>query len=326
MNRRCGAVSSLSLILALSLLVPVGALAKGPPGGGGGGGGGGGHEETTGKNLSFPAIAVDGFAITPVTAAVFGAPYSGSYPGLTADEVASLQATGPWYPQKTAANAWQADFATQAAVDVSYVDWGDSVESTSPRVGYPFRLEVVLYRTLATPMTGYTMAVLENPSSSTELQGTNTTTYPSPYATIASAQPRLVVQHLGATDPASLTWDGTKWVAGTTTPRIIPVTFAPELNVGGKYIYGATTGGWRPDVAGRYRITFFVPAGSGIALTSETAIGNFSDGFGAAGDDTHEGSVATPVVLPDDNLTYVDVATKSGAGSGNGGGGGGGHH
>ena len=34
MDRRCGAASSLALILALSLLVPAGALAKGPPGGG----------------------------------------------------------------------------------------------------------------------------------------------------------------------------------------------------------------------------------------------------------------------------------------------------
>ena len=281
---------------------------------GGGGGGGGRHEETAGKNLSFPVIAVDGVAIAPIAATVFGVAYAGTSPGLTAEEIAYLAANGPWYPQKTAANAWQADYETQAAVDVTWVDWGDSIESVAPRVGFPARLEVTLYKALATPMTAYTMAVLENPSSSTELQGTNTTTYESGYATITSGLPKLVVQHLGSIDPATLTWDGTRWVAGTVVPRVVPVVFAPELNVGGKYIYGATQGGWRPDVAGRYRITFYVPAGSGVALTGETGVGNYSDGFGAGGGEDHEGGVATPVVVPGLNLTYVDVTARSGSG------------
>jgi hypothetical protein len=302
----------LSLSLVLSLLVPAGALAKGPPGGGGGGG----HEETAGKNLSFPVIAVDGVAIVPIVATVFGVTYAGSSAGLSAEEVAYLAANGPWYPQKTVANAWQGDYVSQPTVDVTWVDWGDSIESVSPRVGFPARLEVTLYKALATPMTAYTMAVLENPSSSTELQGTNTTTYESGYATITSGLPKLVVQHLGSTDPATLTWDGIRWVAGAVVPRVVPVVFAPELNVGGKYIYGATQGGWRPDVAGRYRITFYVPNGSGVALTGATGVGNDSDGFGASGGEDHEGGVATPVIVPGHNLTYVDVATKSGTGGG----------
>ena len=314
MDRRCGAAASLALILVLSLLVPAGALAKGPPGGGGSGGGG--HEETTGNNLSFPVIAVDGVAIPPIAATVFGEAYTGTNPGLSAEDIAALAATGPWYPQKTPANAWQADHQAMAAVDVTWVDWGDSIESVSPRVGFPARLEVTLYKALAAPMTAYTMAVLENPSSSTELQGTNTTTYESSYATVTSGIPRLVVQQLGSLDPATLTWDGTRWVAGTTVPRVIPVTFAPELNVGGRYIYGATQGGWRPDVAGRYRITFYVPPGSGVALTAETGVGNYSDGFGAGGGEDHEGGVATPVIVPGHNLTYVDVVASSGTGGG----------
>ena len=199
-------------------------------------------------------------------------------------------------------------------MDVTWVDWGDSIESVSPRVGFPARLEVTLYKALATPMTAYTMAVLENPSSSTELQGTNTTTYESGYATITSGMPKLVVQHLGSIDPGTLTWDGTRWVAGTVVPRVVPVVFAPELNVGGRYIYGATQGGWRPDVAGRYRITFYVPSSSGIALTDVTQVGNYSNGFGAGGGEDHEGGVATPVVVPSLNLTYVDVTARSGSG------------
>ena len=94
-------------------------------------------------------------------------PYTGMYPGLSAEQIAALKASGTWYPQKTTANAWQADYNTsESAMDVTWVDWGDSIESVSPRVGYPARLEVTLYKALATPMTAYTMAVLENPSSS----------------------------------------------------------------------------------------------------------------------------------------------------------------
>jgi hypothetical protein len=270
-------------------------------------------------------IAVDGLAITRIAATVFGVPYAGTYPGLSAEQIAALKASGTWYPQKTTANAWQADYNTsESAVDVTWVDWGDSIESVSPRVGYPARLEVTLYkdlRELATQMTAYTMAVLENPSSSTELQGTNTTTYESGFATITSGKPKLVVQYLGSIAPASLTWDGSRWVAGPTVPRVVPVVFAPELNVGGRYIYGATQGGWRPDAAGRYRITFYVPSGSGVALTGETRVGNYSDLFGAGGGEPHEGGVATPVVFPDLDLTFVDVVAGSGGGSGGGGGG-----
>ena len=85
-------------ILLVSLLVlamlPVAAGAKGGPPGGGG-------ETTAANNLSFPAIAVDGFAITPVPNPSFTVPYAGTYPGLTTDEIAYLQANGTWYPQKT---------------------------------------------------------------------------------------------------------------------------------------------------------------------------------------------------------------------------------
>ena len=50
-------------------------------------------------------------------------------------------------------------------------------------------------------MTAYTMAVLEYPSSSTELQGTNMTTYDNPWATVVSGQPKLVIQYLGDDPP-----------------------------------------------------------------------------------------------------------------------------
>lgn len=270
----------------------------------------GGETETAVNNLSFPAIAVDAFAISDVTES-FTVPYTGDYPGLTADEIALVQANGPWYPQKTEGNTWNAEFAIQSAEDVTYIDWGDNVESVSPKLRAPFRLETTLYKALATPMTAYSMAVLEYPSSSNELQGTNTTTYEGDYATVVSGKPKLVVQYLGTSVPADLTWDETAWVkSDATVPSIAPVSFAPELNVGGKYVYGASQGGWKPTSAGYYRITFYVPSGSGVNLALGT-IANASTDFTAP----TEGK-AFAVLEPGLNLTYIDVLVKAGGGGG----------
>lgn len=291
-------------------------------------------ETTAGNNLSFPVIAVDDFPIVEVPKPfLFDTPYlydETAFTGLTTDEIVTLlgpelQAEDPdyssgcsyglgvygcWYPQKTEGNVWQADFVSvsqEELVKVSYVDWSDNIESINPKVRRPFRLEVVLFKELDDPMTAYNMAVLENPSSPDELQGTNKKTYESSLATVISTQPKLVVQHLEGFDPASLTWGGASWAAGDNTPEIIPVSFAPELNVGGKYIFGASEGGWKPTQEGWYRITFYVPNGSGVNLT-EALVGGLPST-----------SVATALVDWTNNLTYVDVEVVAGGGGGGGG-------
>lgn len=307
MNRRSSLGGLLAFAVALALILPVGALAKGPPT----------NREVT-NNLSFPAIAVDAFAITALAETTFTVPYTGDYPGLTADQIAALESTGPWYPQKTTGNAWQAEYVTQSGEAVTWVDWGDNVESVGPTVRRPFRLEIVLFKDLdpleagETTMTAYTMGVLEYPSSSTELQGANTSTYESRYATVISKLPKLVVQYYDTAVPTGLTWTGTQWSAGT----IKPVSFAPELNVGGKYIFGASEGGWKPLEAGWYRLTFYIPTTSGIDL-SGAAIGNYADRFGAVPPPPEgevvaeaEGGGAVPVIDAASNLTYVDVYVK----------------
>lgn len=281
---------------------------KGRPGGG---------ETTAGNNLSFPVIAVDGFAITPLTTPSFTVPYTGNYPGLSAEEIASLTAAGPWYPQQTTGNAWQADYATGGPQSVTFIDWGDNIESVYPKIRSPFRLEVTLYEKLTNQMTGYTMGVLENPSSADELQGTNTETFEGDYATIVSVRPKLVIQYLGSSVPDPLIWGETSWYQDPDViPTIIPITFQPELNVGGKYVYGASTGGWKPTQVGYYRLTFYVPTGSGVNLAN-AEIANASNDFGPP----TEGGAATPLVDMANNLTYVDVLVKSGGGGGGGGGG-----
>lgn len=273
--------------------------------------------ETT-NNLSFPAIAVDGFAITPLTSSSFLVPYAGTYPGLTAEEIAAL-GSGPWYAQKTTGNVWQAEFANRGTEDVTYIDWGDNIESVYPKIRLPFRLEVTLYKDLGEEtMTAYNMAVLEYPSSSTELQGTNTITAENNFATVISSRPKLVIQYLKSSVPA-LTWiplisqwvniDDSEEVPVVTYYNIVPVSFAPELNVGGKYIYGASQGGWKPTLTGYYRITFYLPPtpGSGVNL-AQAMIANASNDFTGS----LEGTAATPEVDAANNLTYVDVLVKSG--------------
>ena len=297
MNRRSRLVGFLVAALILVLVMPGIVVArKGPP-----------VVEAT-NNLSFPAIAVDGFGITPLAAPSFTVPYAGDYPGLTADEIAYLEANGPWYAQKTTGNAWQAGNTSAASVDVTYIDWSDNMESVSPKIRSPFRIEIVLFKSVDTPMTAYTMGVLEYPSSSNELQGTNTTTYDSSYATVISGQPKLVIQYLGDEVPDTLTWDGTKWTEAGTP---IQVGFAPELNVGGKYIFGASQGGWKPASLGYYRITFYVPAGSGVNLALGT-IANAATGFTPPGDE----AIAVPELDPALNLTYLDVLVKASGGGG----------
>lgn len=140
--------------LIVLMLLPAQAFSKGKP-----------VVETT-NNLSFPAIAVDGFSISPVLSS-FNVPYVGTYPELTTEEIDALIAVGPWYAQQTAGNVWQAEFKNGVDLEdraVTYVDWGDNIESINPKVRRPFRLEVTLYKELTEPMTAYKMAVLEYPS------------------------------------------------------------------------------------------------------------------------------------------------------------------
>lgn len=289
---------------------------------GGGPGGGGEEPETAGNNLSYPVLTADRFDITPIQegGTEFTVPYTGTYPGLTTEEIADL-GTSAWYPQKTDGNTWQADFSVVTEIGVSYVDWGDVLESVSPTAGRPTRIEVTLYADASKglgmneSMTGYTMAVLEFPSSPNELQGTNTLPYESQYATIVSASPKLVIQYVGDIDAGTLTWDGDSWLSNGTELEIIPISFGPELNVGGKYIYGASSGGWKPTKTGKYRLTYYIPESSGISLTA-AKVENFSNLFTGPA----EGVASVPQIDALNNLTFDDVTvvTKGGGEGGSG--------
>lgn len=275
----------------------------------GGGEGGEGEEPTAGNNLSFPVVAADGFAITTISEYAWEQVYDGPYTGLSAEQQQLLEGHS-WYAQKTEGNLWQAEFLTNEdgeTLPVYGVDWGDIVEAVHPVVGRPFRLEVTLYHQLSEPLQGFTMALLAFPSSPDEVQGTNQVRYDSDFATIVSSEPKLVIQIIGDADPAALEWNGEAWEADGEELPEMALSFGPELNVGGKYIFGASKGGWRPVDPGMYRITFYLPD-SDISL-SEAVVGNFADWTTEPVEEgeEEENGAATPVVDHEHNLTYADV-------------------
>ncbi len=109
--------------------------------------------KSQGNNVSFPVIAVDGFSVPAITEMLFTVPYTGSFPGLTPDQIVILNAAGPWYAQKTEGNTWQAEVANQPGESVTFINWGDNIESVNPKLRRPFRLEVTLFKVLDAPMT-----------------------------------------------------------------------------------------------------------------------------------------------------------------------------
>lgn len=281
--------------------------------GGNDNGNGGGHTETAGNNLSFPAILLDGYTVTDVTEDLFTVVYDGAYEGLTAEQIAYLQDNGPWYPQKTEGNIWQAGYYPDTSIEIHWIDWGDAIEAVDPKIGRPYRLELVLYVELGVPMQAFTMAELEFPSSKNELQGTNTNEYYCYVASVASPNGHIVVQAIdGNADPSALDWNGTEWI-GAGAGEVVPVGFGVENNVGGKLIFGASTGGWKPTATGNYRITFYV-AGGNVDL-SYAAIGNYN-GDGESFTEVIEAENNTPIVDVEHNLTYVDVTVTNAGGGG----------
>jgi hypothetical protein len=289
------AIADVESVPSGEVIATVGAAAGG---GGGGGGGSGGGEPTGsfGNNLSFPVVFADGYGVT-------GAKISGTWPGIgpfamlpTFDfntglrplstevltefpyyESATAVAIGgvTYYPQKTA-STWQAEWRNNAAgsqLEV-IIDWGDALLSKSYTASSQVRIETVLKQdaTIAgvtDTMTGYTMRLLSG-SRTTEMQGTDKSTYASPTRNVFAINARLKIEKISTdgspdvvvVDKAVYEGFGTteggggSGGSGTTSSR----AYGAELNVGGSVVYGynfslsSVTG--VPNKMGQYRITF----------------------------------------------------------------------
>jgi hypothetical protein len=86
--------------------------------------------------------------------------------------------------------------------------------------------------------------------------------------------------------------------------------FAQELNVGGKYIFGASTGGWKPTELGEYRITFYFEQGSVVNLAGALP-GDYNNGAPII---PKTGENNTAQVDGANNLTFMDVTVTAGGG------------
>jgi hypothetical protein len=262
-----------------------------------GGGGGGEPTGSFGNNLSFPVVFADGYGVT-------GAKISGAWPGigpfvtlptfdfntglrplstevLTAfpyyESATAVSLAGvTYYPQATA-STWQAEWRNNAAgsqLEV-IVDWGDALLSKSYTASSQVRIETVLKQdaTIAgvtDTMTAYTMKLLSG-SQTTELQGTDKSTYASATRNVFAINARLKIEKISTSgSPDVVLVDKAIYEGFGTTEEggghgggggmTSSKAYGAELNVGGSLVYGynfslsSVTG--VPNKTGQYRITF----------------------------------------------------------------------
>jgi fibronectin type 3 domain-containing protein len=255
----------------------------------GGGGGGGGGDTGFGNNLSFPLVFADGYGLA-------GAKISGTWPGIgpfaelpTFDYNAGLRPLSTetltefpffdastavslggvtYYPQATA-STWEAEWRNNAAGDQLevIVDWGDALLSKSYTSNSIVRIETALKQDASIPavidsMTAYKMVLLAG-SQTTELQGTDKSTYASAARNVFAINARLKIEKIATGGGADVVlfdkavYEGlgtTTEGGGTTVDK-----YGAELNVAGTLVYGynfklsSVTGVAK---TGQYRITF----------------------------------------------------------------------
>jgi hypothetical protein len=336
----------------------------------GNGGKGGGEVTSVGSNLSFPVLWAEGqtlaLRVPPAgydtnSVVLNGAwwyvwgvdPIDPSSPIYScqpspSNELTCLNGTDPGdgttsvyraYLQKDANNYWQASTLTAGAgekVNVDSVDWGDNLESSDWSLTSKIRTEVVLVKTLVSPVKQYAMRHTSGWGTD-EMHGLQTTSDktaqlgPGDEATVYSRHARLTIQKLTSTTP-DLQWNASShsWT-GDANPPIFnaavwqagdgPGFYNAEVNIKGKVIYGYT---WdartNNDGAGEYRITFsFDGSEAGTALntffTANTGIIGSAEIVPA-----EEDAGNTAVIDATNNLTYIDVALtgRGGGGTGNG--------
>lgn len=376
--RSKGRRQGLGALTLVALCASMAAVAQGnrPPGAGGGG------EEGAGNNLSFPAIESDqrvgSSASFTVTDALLGVTYSygcnkpevvdsRSFPNTSCvsadgrtyytaaqcvtvgapcagEPVASLDRI---YWQKRVANTWNPDTApgTGMAVDATYLDWGDNLESRTWTTRSVIRVEMTPFAAVAA-LRGLQMWHVVGQGTN-ELWGARATEGGLPYvftatdAIVNTTKARLNIAKIAngpqtcptvPTGPSVPTgsWTGSGW-AGMWV--LLDTPFVSELNIGGKYVYGYN---WnlRKDVvpttvdkAGWWRLTFYAPTAVNFLATTKTIVYTpdagvptpLPTGFVSLAEEADTGPLYLPVSDPRYNLTYIDICVAGTQGGGKGG-------
>jgi hypothetical protein len=251
------------------------------------------------------------------------------------------------YWQKTTDNRWNPDTVAGGGVpvDATYLDWGDNLESVSWTASSVIRVEMTPFAAVSTQLRGIEMWHVFGQGTN-ELWGAHATdaSTPLPYVYMAehgivnTAAARLNISKLNntpqtcPTEPSGPqvptgTWDGDHW-QGMEVLRDVP--FKPELNIGGKYVYGYN---WnlRKDImptginkAGWWRLTYYAPGA--INFLAATQLVAYVPGSGepttlsTAAEPLEETSGPLYEPVSDDrenhNLTYIDICIKEAKGGG----------
>jgi len=305
--------------------------------GGSGGGGGGEPTGTFGNNLSVPLIFADSYGLT-------GALITGSWPGigpfatvpafdfntglrplstetLTAfpyfDASTAVAISGvTYYPQGTA-SVWQAEWRNNAGGDMLevIVDWGDALTSRSYTENSVIRIETILKQDatidgVIDTMTAYTMKLLSG-QQTTELQGTDKSTYASATRNVFAINARLKIEKLaadGTTVEAVLYNKAVYEGFGSTTEgegggKTNDSPYGAELNQAGLIVYGKNffmtqvTGVGQKT--GLYRVTFSLDPAATVAgappVTNHIKMVSKSDAGATLSDDGLSSSVTFTV-------------------------------
>lgn len=282
-----------------------------------GGGGGGGEEPTSfGNNLSVPLIFADSYGLA-------GAKITGTWPGIgpfatlpafdantglrplstetlttfpNFDTSTSVSIAGVAYFPQATASTWQAEWRNNAAgapLEV-IVDWGDALLSKSYTASSMIRIETILKQdaTIAgvtDTMTAYTMKLLSG-QETTELQGTDKSTYASATRNVFAINARLKVEKLaadGITTEAILYDKAVYQGFGSTVEgggRTNDSAYGAELNQAGLIVFGKNffmsqvTG--VAQKTGLYRITFSLDPEAtvgGVAVPNHIKMVNKAD-------------------------------------------------
>ena len=320
------------------------------PKGGGGSGSSGRTETEFGNNLAVPAVFAEGYGLggelTSKANGLRGLPGAFNENGVTTVNCYDPNnvAVPGCYLQQTAAD-WQAHTAVgmPAHFDANsnrvrgedvVVNWSDNLISQRWTPGAPVRVEVVLYQnktdgsSFANSMMGYNM-FYNSGKGSTEMWGTNGTTYMSDYRTVFSINARLKIEKLldsyGNVDTTTTNacgFNGAIWEAFNQDG---PGFYVAEVNVSGNLIYGFnwmlnqcdTTTGANP--VGKWRLTFSLdPAAKD--LIGNTVLPNVRlaslDPADITSTDGERAPYAIPILVNDStSVLNIEIVNARGGGS-----------
>jgi hypothetical protein len=181
----------------------------------------------------------------------------------------------PLYYEQKSINTWQGEWAKGGGVmqEVN-AKWGDNLVSATLSAGAKIRIEMVLTKTVTTPMTVYPMLLLSG-SGTSELQGTTGIATTTTTAFVFATNARLTLQKL---DDAGVP-TGAMLVDQALFDPAFPDglnKLSGEIPVSGNFTYGFV---WNPATsgssAGKYRVTFKLDdfsqfGGTGVPATVPT--------------------------------------------------------